>query len=139
MHKCVIHLNVVRLSHTFPKTCAIHKTQTMVALFWQTCTSGVSVKAGVPYREIGIVRKQAMFSFFDLGVISWKGRALLIVRRIVASECPCTLTAPHVRCCWILPKHNCHVARLSVQSYKQQECESVDDVLTRLKLQAKNV
>ena len=36
----------------------------------------------------------------------------------------------------IEPKHNFRVARLYLQSYRQQDCESVDDFITRLKLQA---
>ena len=36
----------------------------------------------------------------------------------------------------IEPKHNFRVARLFLQSYRQQDCESVDDFITRLKLQA---
>jgi len=36
----------------------------------------------------------------------------------------------------IKPKHNFRVARLCLQSYRQQDGESVDDYITRLKLQA---
>ena len=36
----------------------------------------------------------------------------------------------------IEPKHNVRVARLYLQSYRQHECESVDDFMTRLKLYA---
>ena len=36
----------------------------------------------------------------------------------------------------IEPKHNFRVARLYLQSYRQQDGESVDDFITRLTLQA---
>ena len=41
-------------------------------------------------------------------------------------------------CCekQIEPKHNFCVVRLYLQSYRQQDCESVDDFITKLKLQA---